>query len=110
VLLRRLQTFLARADERAGPGLPRFVRRERPERTGVVRGRSGAVVVAQRFGSALNLNLHFHALVLDGVYASASPFERPVFHPAEPLTDRDVAWIDYPPKSSPKARSFCRNT
>jgi len=66
--------------------------------------------MAQRFGSALNLNLHFHALVLDGVYASASPFERPVFHPAEPLTDRDVAWIDYPPKSSPKARSFCRNT
>jgi hypothetical protein len=28
VLLSHLQTFLARADERAGPGLPRFVRRE----------------------------------------------------------------------------------
>ncbi len=28
VLLRHLQTFLARAGERAGPGLPRFVRRE----------------------------------------------------------------------------------
>ena len=28
VLLNHLQTFLARADERAGPGLPAFVRRE----------------------------------------------------------------------------------
>jgi hypothetical protein len=195
VLLSHLQTFLARADERAGPGLPRFVRRElyayldcgilangfarvhcsscgrdelvafsckgrgfcpsccgrrmaetgmhladevlpavplrqwvlsfpypvrfhlaydaplcaavrrifvrtllgwlaqRAERAGVVRGRSGAVIVAQRFGSALNLNLHFHALVLDGVYASRAPLLRPVFHPAEPLADRDVVEI-----------------
>ena len=28
ILLRYLQTFLARVDERAGPGLPHFVRRE----------------------------------------------------------------------------------
>lgn len=63
---------------------------ERAERAGVVRGRAGAVVVAQRFGSALNLNLHFHALVLDGVYASPDSFTRPVFHPAAELTDRDV--------------------
>ena len=62
----------------------------RVARAGVARGRSGAVVVAQRFGSALNLNLHFHALVLDGVYASPDPFTRPVFHPGEPLSDRDV--------------------
>ncbi len=41
-------------------------------------------------GSALNLNLHFHALVLDGVYASPSPLARPVFHPAPPLEDEDV--------------------
>jgi len=64
--------------------------RERGERAGIRAGRSGAVVVAQRFGSALNLNLHFHALVLDGVYSSASPFSRPVFQRAEPLTDQDV--------------------
>ena len=41
-------------------------------------------------GGALNLNLHFHVLVLDGVYASASPLARPVFHEAPPLTDQDV--------------------
>jgi len=33
-----------------------------------------AVVFAQRFGSALNLILHFHALVLDGAFVS--PGER----------------------------------
>jgi hypothetical protein len=30
--------------------------------------RSGALTLIQRFGSALNLNLHFHMLFLDGVY------------------------------------------
>ena len=29
---------------------------------------SGAVTLIQRFGSALNLNLHFHMLYLDGAY------------------------------------------
>ena len=28
--------------------------------------------------------------MLDGVYASPSPLARPLFHPAEPLTDHDV--------------------
>ena len=32
-------------------------------------GRGGAVAVVQRFGGALNLNVHVHALVLDGVFA-----------------------------------------
>ncbi len=67
--------------------------KERAESAGITAGRPGAVVVAQRFGSALNLNLHFHALVLDGVYSSASPLARPVFRRAEPLTDQDVVEI-----------------
>ncbi|MEX0619807.1 MAG: transposase [Pseudohongiellaceae bacterium] len=32
--------------------------------------RTGAVTFIQRFGSALNLNVHFHILLLDGVYLS----------------------------------------
>lgn len=32
----------------------------------------GAVTLIQRFGSALNLNVHFHMLWLDGVYASGA--------------------------------------
>lgn len=31
---------------------------------------TGAVTLIQRFGSALNLNIHFHILFLDGVYAA----------------------------------------
>ncbi len=30
--------------------------------------RTGAVTLIQRFGSALNLNIYFHMLFLDGVY------------------------------------------
>ena len=40
------------------------------EQAGVGRGQGqgGAVTVIQRFGSAANLNIHLHCLVLDGVY------------------------------------------
>jgi hypothetical protein len=30
---------------------------------------TGAVTLIQRFGGALNLNIHFHMLFLDGVYS-----------------------------------------
>jgi hypothetical protein len=45
-----------------------FLRRRR-RAAGTDGGRSGGVLVIQRFGGALNLNVHFHALVLDGVFA-----------------------------------------
>jgi hypothetical protein len=35
------------------------------------------VTLIQRFGSALNLNVHFHMLMPDGVYARGA--EAPVF-------------------------------
>jgi ribosomal protein S27E len=38
-------------------------------------GATGAVTLIQRFGSALNLNIHFHILFLDGVYVHH--YERP---------------------------------
>ncbi len=46
-------------------------------------GRTGAVTLIQRFGSALNLNIHFHLLVLDGVYelTAAGPRFRRVAPP-----------------------------
>ncbi len=49
-----------------------------------------AVVCTQRFDSALRLDVHFHALVLDGVYTGFGPGEDPVFHAAEPLRDDEV--------------------
>jgi len=33
--------------------------------------RTGAVTLIQRFGSALNLNIHFHMIFLDGVFVDA---------------------------------------
>lgn len=42
--------------------------RRRARHAGARGGRGGAVAVIQRFGAALNLNVHIHALVLDGVY------------------------------------------
>ncbi len=37
--------------------------------------RTGAVTLIQRFGSALNLNIHFHMLFLDGVYVDDADSE-----------------------------------
>ncbi|OFV98265.1 MAG: hypothetical protein A3H28_08045 [Acidobacteria bacterium RIFCSPLOWO2_02_FULL_61_28] len=48
-------------------------------------GRGGAVAIIQRFGAALNLNVHVHALVLDGVYVEEGGILR--FHEAMPPTD-----------------------
>ena len=45
-----------------------FYRRHAREH-GVLGGRGGSVTFVQRFGSAANLNLHAHAIVLDGVFA-----------------------------------------
>ncbi len=43
----------------------------------------------QRFGDALNLNLHFHAIVLDGAYA-AEPDGTVRFHRLRPPTNVEV--------------------
>ncbi|PCJ40942.1 MAG: IS91 family transposase, partial [SAR86 cluster bacterium] len=41
--------------------------------------RTGAVTFIQRFGSALNLNVHFHILFLDGVYIAGFDQKTPLF-------------------------------
>ena len=43
-------------------------------------GVTGAVTLVQRFGSALNLNVHFHMLLLDGAYQTVGA-DAPVFRP-----------------------------
>jgi hypothetical protein len=54
-------------------------------------GRTGGVNQIQRYGSALNANTHFHALVLDGVYTAPDALSAPTFHPATRITDAEVA-------------------
>ena len=62
-------------------------------RQGLRQPRCGAVTAIQRCGSALNLNLPFHALVLDGVSTRATPDAAPVFHPLPPPTDAEIATL-----------------
>jgi hypothetical protein len=54
--------------------------------------KNGAVTVIQRFDSALALNVHFHSIVLDGVFA-LDRRARPVFHPTPPPSDAEVAAV-----------------
>jgi hypothetical protein len=65
------------------------LRRRALEQWGVVRGQCGAVTFVQRFGDALNLNVHFHSLLLDGVYASG-PTGALRFLPLPPPEDDEV--------------------
>ncbi len=54
------------------------------------RAHAGAVNFVQRFGSSLALNVHFHALFLDGAHVVRGPASRPRFHPAPPLTPDEL--------------------
>jgi ribosomal protein S27E len=49
---------------------------------------TGAVTLIQRFGSAANLNIHLHCLVLDGVYDTTG--EVAVFHPVRAPTPEQL--------------------
>ena len=60
---------------------------------GIRRGRTGSVTVAQRFGGALNLNLHLHSIFLDGVYHRRTPTSTPVFVTSPELDDASVAKV-----------------
>lgn len=51
-------------------------------------GRTGAVTLIQRFGRALNLNIHLHLLVLDGAY-ELTP-EGPRFRAVSPPTAAEL--------------------
>ena len=77
--------------------------RARQARRGIEDGQCGAINFVQRFGS-LNLNVHFHVVVLDGVF-TRDPDAGVLFHPASPPTreeleaivrrvrDRALAWL-----------------
>ena len=53
---------------------------------------SGAVTPIQRFGSAANLNIHLHCLVLDGVYRCDTEGE-PVFVEVPAPTDEALQTV-----------------
>jgi hypothetical protein len=63
--------------------------RRRGLKRGVRNGRTGSVTFLQRFGSAANCNLHFHVVMLDGVFAEDAHGEL-FFHAAEPPTEAEL--------------------
>ena len=76
--------------------------------TGVDRASAqcGAVTLIQRFGSALNLNIHFHMLWLDGVYQEdiEQPQRKPRLHRARAPTSAQLTQL-----ASKIAHRVCRH-
>src|SRR5262249_48305094 len=68
----------------------------------------GSVTFIQRFGSALNLNVHYHVIFLEGVYLDRTEAGlKPRFLKGEPPTDTDIA--DVVQKISRRvSRTLCR--
>lgn len=61
--------------------------RHHGRKSGLEQPQTGAVCYTQRFGSSLNLNVHFHALVLDGVYEASDNGVRFHSHPSMSTVD-----------------------
>src|SRR5207237_5670827 len=54
----------------------------------------GSVTFIQRFGGALNLNVHFHCIFLEGVYLDRTEAGlKPRFVKGEPPSDVDIAEV-----------------
>ena len=56
---------------------------------------TGAVTLIQRFGSALNLNIHFHMLFLDGVYIDSRHGVNPRFRGVEAPTSEELTHLTH---------------
>jgi len=67
--------------------------RHRARRYGIRDGRSGCVTVIQRFGGGLNLNIHFHTLLFDGVFFAEGEKGTLGFWPLPPPTDEEVGAV-----------------
>ena len=78
------------------------LRRRARRQWGIGRGQCGAVTFVQRFGDALNANVHFHSLVLDGVYEPKSG-QWPRFFPLPAPDDAEVVGA-----AGQVARKLCR--
>jgi hypothetical protein len=56
---------------------------------GVTDGKTGTISVVQRFGGALNLNIHYHVTALDGVFSKNSAGDL-IFHEATVPKQQDI--------------------
>jgi hypothetical protein len=69
------------------------LQRRQAREHGFVEPRPAAVVAVQFYDSALRLNPHFHALVVDGVFVVPSGCDRATFHPLPAPTDEQLARV-----------------
>ena len=81
---------LSRAVLRVYTRALRDVYRRDARTRGIAGGQTGMVTAVQRAGGALNVNVHFHTLVLDGVFTD-DPEGGLAFHPAPGPSDAEVA-------------------
>jgi hypothetical protein len=75
---------------------PRHFLRSQAQRAaalGIPRSRGGAVRFPQRFGGSLNLNVHYHVAVPDGVFTRSENAPRAEFHPLPPPDPIDVSTV-----------------
>ncbi|HYX33993.1 MAG TPA: transposase zinc-binding domain-containing protein [Oligoflexus sp.] len=66
--------------------------RKKARKLGIEGGETGIVSYLQRAGSALNLNLHFHLLVLDGIYTVDDGGD-PIFHRIPGIHEQEIARV-----------------
>lgn len=69
-----------------------FYLRKKGRKLGVKDAESGIISFLQRAGSALNLNLHFHLISIDGLY-STDEMGDPIFHRIPSITDEEAAAV-----------------
>jgi len=97
---KRLRYFLQRDADLQGAALRLFLRvveqclRAHSPGSGPA-ARLGAVAFIHRFGSALNAHLHFHCVVIDGVFG-ATATGGVVFHAATGLEANAIAQVQAP--------------
>jgi hypothetical protein len=90
-LLARQPAVLTALDRIFVDEIGRFYRR-RSEAEGRAGARTGAVTFVQRFGGSLNLHVHFHVVVPDGVF-TREPGKRAVFHPTTAPRPEELAVV-----------------
>lgn len=94
----RLRLLLARRPELVSSVLQEFLRavgtlqRRKARALNVRRGQTGAVTFVQRFGDALNLHVHFHAVIPDGVFTLGEDGVAE-FHGVPAPTDEEVLQV-----------------
>ena len=62
------------------------------KQAGLAGAKTGAVAFPQRFGGSLNLNVHFHVVFLDGVFAKNNDGNL-AFHPLQTPSQTEIATL-----------------